>query len=490
MQNPRASSEPQNPNDARDGLHYNKPLIFFYYSSMPLSVVILAAGLGKRMKSARPKVLHALAGKPLLQHVIDSARALEPAQMLVVVGHGADQVQSAMQGQELHFIVQREQLGTGHAVQQCVDSVTPGNDLLVLFGDVPLIRAETLAQMIEAGSDATVCVLSFVPDDPFNYGRVLRDAGDNVSAIVEHKDATAKQRQIGECNSGVMLIRGARLESLLGSLNNDNAQGEYYLTDVVRHAVAAGEVVHAVVCDDPHEVDGVNNQQQLAAVEAQFRRRQVDALMNQGAKLYDPERVDIRGELSVGQDVEIDVNCVFEGVVILGDNVRVGANCVIRNTSIAAGSEIKPMTSIDEAVIGRNVSIGPFARIRPGTECHDAVRIGNFVEIKKAVIGQGSKVNHLSYIGDTDMGSDVNIGAGTITCNYDGVNKSKTIIEDGVFVGSDTQLVAPVRVARGATIGAGSTITKDAPADKLTVSRAKQITLDNWSKPVKNKEGN
>ena len=408
--------------------------------------------------------------------------------MLVVVGHGAEQVQAAMQGQELHFIVQSEQLGTGHAVQQCMEAITPGNDLLVLFGDVPLIRAETMALLIDGAGDAAVCVLSFIPDDPSNYGRVLRDEQNRVVAIVEHKDATEVQREVRECNSGVMLIRGASLGTLLGALDNDNAQGEYYLTDVVAHAVAAGEKVDAVVSDDPGEVDGVNNQQQLAAVEAQLRRRQAELLMSRGVKLYDPGRIDIRGELNVGRDVEIDVNCVFEGVVTLGDGVRIGANCVIRDTSIEAGSEVKPMTSIDEAVIGRDVCIGPFARIRPGTECHDAAKIGNFVETKKAVIGRGSKVNHLSYIGDTDMGSDVNIGAGTITCNYDGVNKSKTIIEDDVFVGSDTQLVAPVRVGRGATIGAGSTITKNAPADKLTVSRARQISLDNWSKPVKHKE--
>jgi bifunctional UDP-N-acetylglucosamine pyrophosphorylase/glucosamine-1-phosphate N-acetyltransferase len=451
---------------------------------MPLSIVILAAGQGTRMKSARPKVLHQLAGKPLLQHVVDSSRALEPEQIIVVVGHGADQVQSAMQGQGLHFVGQREQLGTGHALQECLDHINPGNAVLVLFGDVPLIRAETMAAMIEQTSDATVCILSFEPENPFGYGRVTRKQG-VVQAIVEQKDATPEQQEIGECFSGLMLIRGDKLQRLAAALENDNAQREYYLTDIVGIAVADGDTVTAVVCADPDEVSGVNNQRQLAAVEALYRDRQVDALMEHGVKIYDPARIDVRGFIEAGKDVEIDVNCVFEGTVTLGDNVRIGANCVIRNTSIAAGSVIQPMTSIDEAVIGRDVSIGPFARIRPGTGLADEVKIGNFVETKKTQIGKGSKVSHLSYIGDTEMGSDVNIGAGTITCNYDGVNKSKTIIEDGVFIGSDTQLVAPVRVERNATIGAGSTITKDAPADKLTISRAKQVTIGAWSKPEK-----
>ena len=451
---------------------------------MPLSIVILAAGQGTRMKSARPKVLHELAGKPLLQHVVDAGRALEPEQIIAVVGHGGELVQAAMQGQDLDFVEQREQLGTGHALQQCLDHVNPGNAVLVLFGDVPLIRAETMASMIEQTGDAAVCILSFEPADPSGYGRVIRQQ-DRVQAIVEHKDATSEQRAIGECFSGLMLIRGDSLPRLVSALDNDNAQQEYYLTDVVGIAVAAGDAVAAVVCADPDEVNGVNNQQQLAAVEGLYRGRQVEALMEHGVKVYDPLRIDLRGVVEVGRDVEIDVNCVFEGTVTLGDNVRIGANCMIRNTSIAAGSVIQPMTSIDEAVIGRNVSIGPFARIRPGTGLADDVRIGNFVEIKKSQIGRGSKVNHLSYVGDTEMGSDVNIGAGTITCNYDGANKSKTIIEDGVFIGSDTQLVAPVRVERNATIGAGSTITRTAPADKLTISRAKQVTIGSWSKPVK-----
>lgn len=441
------------------------------------------------MKSARPKVTHDLAGKPLLQHVVDTSRALEPEQIIVVTGHGAEQVHAMMQEQHISFVEQAEQLGTGHALAQCLDAISTGNEVLVLFGDVPLIRAETMAKICKQGGDAAVCILSFMPENPFNYGRIVRQQDASVRAIVEHRDASQEQLEIGECFSGIMAIRGDCLHQLVTSLDNKNAQGEYYLTDVVDIAVANGEPVSAIICEDPGEVSGVNNQQQLAAVEALYRARQADALMTQGAKIFDPARIDIRGEIRLGHDVQIDVNCVFEGTVTLGDNVRIGANCVIRNSSIDAGSEIHPMTSIDEAVIGRDVSIGPFARIRPGAEFDDMTKIGNFVEVKKSRIGKGSKISHLSYIGDTEMGGGVNIGAGTIVCNYDGVNKFKTIIEDGVFIGSDTQLVAPVTVARNATVGAGSTITRDVPADKLTVSRAKQVTINGWSKPVKQPKG-
>jgi bifunctional UDP-N-acetylglucosamine pyrophosphorylase/glucosamine-1-phosphate N-acetyltransferase len=452
---------------------------------MPLSIVILAAGQGTRMKSAHPKVLHPLAGKPLLQHVVDASQALRPAQIIVVVGHGAAEVRDTVQGQRLQFVEQAEQLGTGHAVQQCLDVIEPGNDVLVLVGDVPLIRGETLSALLGAIGDAAVCVLGFRPENPHGYGRLQRAENGDVIAIVEQRDTDAESARIGECNSGIMLIRGDRLRGLLAGIENRNAQGEYYLTDIVGLAAAGGDRVTALACDEPGEVSGVNDQQQLASVERLYRARRAAALMRQGVKLYDPERIDIRGNLEVGRDVEIDVNCVFEGEVALGDNVRVGANCIIRDTRIGADSEIKPMTSIDAAEIGRGVAIGPFARIRPGTRLADDVRIGNFVETKQSQIGAGSKVNHLSYIGDTEMGSGVNIGAGTITCNYDGVNKSRTIIGDGVFIGSDTQLVAPVRVEANATIGAGSTITRDVPGDKLTVSRVRQVTIDNWSKPRK-----
>ena len=437
------------------------------------------------MKSSRPKVVHRLADRPLLQHVVDSSRGLSPEQVLVVIGHGADQVRQIMRGQDLCFVEQAEQLGTGHAVVQCLDELITGNDVLVLVGDVPLIRAETLARFVEHSAGSAVGVLSFEPANASGYGRIIRNENGNVLAIVEEKDTTTAQQGITESNSGIIYIRGNKVIELISGLSNDNAQGEFYLTDVVGLAVANGGQVSAMVCADADEVTGVNNQRQLARVEALYRARQVDALMEQGAKLYEPARIDIRGELKVGIDVEIDINCVFEGEVMLGDKVRIGASCIIRNSTISTGSEIKPMTSIDEAIIGSNVSIGPFARVRPGTECADNSRIGNFVETKKAIIGAGSKVNHLSYIGDTEMGKDVNIGAGTITCNYDGANKFKTIIEDGVFIGSDTQLVAPVKISRNATIGAGSTITKDSPAEKLTLSRSKQITLNNWSRPEK-----
>lgn len=437
------------------------------------------------MKSQRPKVIHHLAGKPLLQHVIDTCRTLTPDQIIVVVGHHAEQVKQTLAGQEIDFVEQQQQLGTGHAVAQCLPSLSPGNDVLVLYGDVPLTTPKTLSELILLTADSEVGILSFIPQDSFGYGRIVRDDAQNVAAIVEQKDASEAEQAILESNSGIMLIKGGKVEKYLSAIDNDNAQSEYYLTDVVKIAVANGGSVAATICSDPNEVNGVNNQQQLAMVESLFRSRQAESLMLQGVKLYDPARIDVRGTLSVGQDVEIDINCVFEGDVILGDNVRIAANCIIRNSTIGANSDIKPMTSIDEAMIGQAVTIGPFARIRPGTDCADGVKIGNFVETKKAQIGQGSKISHLSYIGDTEMGKGVNIGAGTITCNYDGVNKFKTIIEDGVFIGSDTQLIAPVTIAKNATIGAGSTITKDSPAEKLTLSRAKQMTLDSWVRPVK-----
>ena len=440
------------------------------------------------MMSSRPKVIHELAGKPLLQHVVASGCELQPDQVIVVIGHGAGQVRAAMQDEPVTFVEQAEQLGTGHALQQCLDTITPGNDVLVLVGDAPLIRADTLHQLVDQRGDAVVSVLSFIPANNYGYGRIARADNGNVRAIVEQKDTTADEAEIRECNSGILLIDGARVRELVMALENNNAQQEYYLTDVVALAVARGYSVTAVVCEDADEVNGINNQQQLAVVETIYRQRCANALMDQGVKLFDPTRIDVRGDVTVGRDVQIDINCIFEGDVTLGDNVRIGANCVIRNTSIGAGSEIQPMTSIDDAIIGREVSIGPFARMRPGTECADNVKIGNFVETKKAHIGQGSKVSHLSYIGDTEMGSAVNVGAGTITCNYDGVNKFRTIIEDGVFIGSNTQLVAPVRVARNATIGAGSIITKDVVADRLTLSRASQVTIDGWSRPLKKTE--
>jgi len=452
---------------------------------MPLSIIILAAGQGTRMKSSRPKVVHPVAGRPMLQHVVDTSLSLKPEQVIVVVGHQSEQVRELIDGEGLVYVEQPQQLGTGHAVVQCLGELNEGNDVLVLYGDVPLIKAETLQGLLSDTAGSSIGILSFVPENAQGYGRILRDEDDSVKAIVEEKDANNEEKNIRESNSGILFIDGANLHSLIGKLDDDNTQSEFYLTDVVRHAVNDNLHVSATICASAEEVFGVNDQAQLAAVERVYQRRQAQKLMLAGVKLYDPERIDVRGNLQVGTDVEIDVNCVFEGNVRLAHNVRIGANCVIRNSKIGTDSVVLPMTSIDEAIIGCQVSIGPYARIRPGTECDDGVKIGNFVETKKAKIGAGSKVNHLSYIGDTDMGSGVNIGAGTITCNYDGVNKFKTIIEDDVFVGSDTQLVAPVTIGRGTTIGAGSTITRDTPADKLTLTRSKQVTLDTWKKPTR-----
>ena len=456
---------------------------------MPLSIIILAAGQGVRMKSSRPKVMHALAGKPMLQHVVDTCLALEPDQIIVVVGHQSERVRSMMHDQGLEFVEQSDQQGTGHAVAQCLPVLNKGNDVIVLYGDVPLISVDTIRALLDKSDGTSVNILSFLPQNSQGYGRIQRSADDNIEAIVEENDASAEQKKIRESNSGILFIVGEKIGDLIGKLDNNNVQGEYLLTDVVKHAVQQGLKVAATICSENDDLYGVNNQAQLAEVEKIYRRRQVEKLMRGGVKLYDPARIDIRGTLQVGTDIEIDINCVFEGDVSLSDRVKIGANCVIRNSTIGSDSIIQPMSSIDGAVIGNRVSIGPFARIRPGTECADEVKIGNFVETKKSQIGAGSKVNHLSYIGDAEIGAAVNIGAGTITCNYDGVNKFKTIIEDGVFIGSNTQLVAPVRIARGATIGAGSTITSDTPADKLTLSRSKQVTIDAWKKPArKNRE--
>ncbi len=455
--------------------------------NMPLSVIILAAGKGSRMKSSRPKVIHELAGEPMLQHVVNTSKQLLPEQILVVIGHEAIQVEEVMQGQGLVFVEQREQLGTGHAVLQCHDLISTGNDILVLYGDVPMIHVETLETLIEEGkNDHVVCLLSFIAENPTGYGRILREHG-QVKAIVEEKDASDEIRKIKESNSGIVFIKGNEYASLLADLDNDNAQQEYYLTDVVKHAVNKKQSVAAVICTDETEVLGVNNQMQLAHLESIFRRKKAEELMLNGVKIVDPDRIDIRGSIKAGENVVIDINCVFEGNVELEDGVAIGANCVIKDSKIGSASEILPMSVIENSEIGSLNNIGPFARIRPETVTFDSAKIGNFVEVKKSIIGLGSKVNHLTYIGDTEMGANVNIGAGTITCNYDGAYKHKTIIEDNVFVGSDTQLVAPVKVTQGSTIGAGSTITKDTPAGQLSFSRAKQVSIKGWERPRKNK---
>ena len=451
---------------------------------MGLNVVILAAGQGKRMHSSLPKVLHPLAGRPLLAHVIGTARALKPARICVVYGHGGEQVPAALAASDLQFAKQEPQLGTGHALQQALPELEAGGDVLVLYGDVPLISMTTLTALT-SGNGERARLVTVELSDPAGYGRIVRDAQGEIRAIVEEKDANEEQRRIAEINTGIMLLPGTRLADWLGRLSNSNAQGEYYLTDVIAMAIADGVHVAARAPAAAWEVMGVNTKEQLAELERVHQRRTASGLLDAGVTLTDPARIDVRGELRCASDVRIDVNCVFEGEVELGAGVNVGANCVIRNTRIGAATRVEPFSFIDGAVIRENCIIGPYARIRPGTELANDVHIGNFVEVKASTIGSGSKANHLAYIGDTSMGRDVNVGAGTITCNYDGADKHRTVIEDDVFIGSDTQLVAPVTVGRGSTIGAGSTITRDTPPGELTLSRAKQTSIANWKRPRK-----
>ena len=456
---------------------------------MSISVVILAAGQGKRMKSDLPKVLQPLAGRPLLQHVIDTARELEAADIHVVYGHGGERVRETLAAPGLSWALQAEQLGTGHAVMQAMPSVPDDHLALILYGDVPMVEAATLRRLIAAAGDASIGVLSVRMKDPTGYGRIVRDRAGNVARIVEHKDANQKERAIDEVNTGLMAVPAKRLRDWLGQLKNDNAQGEYYLTDIVVMAARAGLKVDAVLADREDEVLGVNDKVQLAEVEAVYRRRRATALMLQGVTLVDPARFDARGTVEVGRDVFIDVNVVFEGAVKLGDRVRIGPNVVVRDSSIGDDTVVFPNCVIEKATIGTNCNIGPFARFRPSSTLDTGVHIGNFVEVKNSNLGPGSKANHLAYVGDTDIGSKVNVGAGTITCNYDGANKWRTTIGDGAFIGSGSMLVAPVTIGAGATIGAGSTITKDAPDGKLTLERAKQLTLDGWKRPEKQPKG-
>ncbi|WP_295995155.1 bifunctional UDP-N-acetylglucosamine diphosphorylase/glucosamine-1-phosphate N-acetyltransferase GlmU [Rugamonas sp.] len=454
-----------------------------------MNVVILAAGMGKRMQSALPKVLHPLAGKPLLSHVIDTARSLSPGRLCVIYGHGGAAVLDllAKRGEVVATALQEPQLGTGHAVMQALPELDDNVPTLILYGDVPLTTAATLRRLVDAAGDDQLGILTVVQDDPFGLGRIIRENGEIV-AIVEEKDGSEAQRAIQEINSGIMVAPTAQLKRWLASLSNNNAQGEYYLTDIVAKAVGDGVRVVSAQPDAQWEVAGVNSKVQLAQLERIHQGNIALALLERGVTLADPARIDVRGELVCGRDVSIDVGCVFEGKVELADGVSIGAHSVIVNARIAAGAVIKPFCHIEQAVVGAASVIGPYARLRPGTELAEDVHVGNFVEVKNSQIAAHSKANHLSYIGDATIGSRVNIGAGTITCNYDGVNKSRTVIEDEAFIGSDTQLIAPVTVGRGATIGAGTTLSKDAPAGKLTLSRARQVTVDGWTRPVKIKQ--
>jgi bifunctional UDP-N-acetylglucosamine pyrophosphorylase / glucosamine-1-phosphate N-acetyltransferase len=453
---------------------------------MPLDVIILAAGQGKRMHSALPKVLHLLAGRPLLGHVIDTARSLAPRKIVVVHGHGGGEVKAMFDGVDVEWVEQAEQLGTGHAVLQALPRVGAQSEALVLYGDVPLVRADTLRRLGDAARGG-LAILTAEPPDPGNYGRILRGAGGAVERIVEHKDATASELAVREVNAGFLAAKTAQLAAWLDQVKNHNAQAEYYLTDVIGLAVRSGVPVTAVKATDWREVMGVNSRHELAQLERTYQAIQAARLLEQGVALADPARIDVRGVLSCGQDVWIDVNCVFEGNVSLGDGVHVGPNCVLRNTEVAAGSEILAFSMLEDAKVGGRCRIGPYSRLRPGTSLAQDVHIGNFVEVKASRFGAGSKANHLSYIGDAEVGARVNVGAGTITCNYDGATKSRTVIEDDCFIGSDTTLVAPVRIARGSYIGAGSTINKDTPPDQLTVARTRQVSIPGW-KPRKGKE--
>lgn len=448
-----------------------------------LNVVILAAGRGTRMHSDKPKVLHLLAGKPLVQHVLDCAHQLDPHKICVVYGHGGEAVPKALLRTDAQCVLQEPQLGTGHAVQQAMPHLDSDGQTLVLYGDVPLIQHTTLHQMQQAGSGMTLLTVNM--DNPTGYGRILRNAEGDVTGIVEEKDATPEQREILEVNTGIMLVPTALLLGCLANLRNNNSQGEYYLTDVVSLAVEQGVVVHTVQPDHEWEIQGINSKSQLAFLERTWQQVVAQRLLAQGVTLADPARLDVRGQLACGRDVEIDIGCIFEGEVHLGNNVRIGAYCIVKNATINDGTQVSAFSHIDSSVVGENCHIGPYARLRPGSRLHAEVHVGNFVEIKNSEIEKGSKANHLSYIGDTTIGRRVNIGAGTITCNYDGVNKHRTVIEDDVFIGSDTQLIAPVKVARGSTIGAGSTITRDTPVGELTLSRAKQMTINGWQRPVK-----
>ena len=455
---------------------------------MSAAIVVLAAGQGKRMHSKLPKVMHRVAGKTMVEHVLDTAAAVSDVQPVLVYGHGGERLREGLSHRALTWVEQAAQLGTGHAVAQTLAALPDDGLVLILYGDVPLLRSASLANLLHAAETSGFAVLTVSMADPTGYGRILRDAVGNVARIVEHKDASSAELAIAEINTGIMAIAAASLKRWIPRLGNSNAQGEYYLTDCVEMAVTEGVSVKGVLCADADEALGVNNRRQLAEVERIYQRRVAGELLDAGVTLLDPARLDVRGQLVCGHDVIIDINVVFEGRVVLGDNVRIGPNNVIANTSIGDDVEILSNCVIDSATIGAASRIGPFARVRPETTLGRDTHIGNFVEIKKSTIGEGSKVNHLAYVGDAEIGRQVNIGAGTITCNYDGAFKHKTIIEDDVFVGSDTQLVAPVRIGQGVTIGAGTTVTADVAADLLVISRVRQKTISGWQRPRKPKK--
>lgn len=455
-------------------------------SNSAMSVVILAAGKGTRMYSDLPKVLHTLAGKPMVQHVIDAANKLGAQRVNLVYGHGGDLLKQTLNDGSLNWVLQAEQLGTGHAMQMAAPFFADDEDILMLYGDVPLISVETLQRLREAKPQGGIGLLTVKLDDPTGYGRIARENG-KVVGIVEHKDASEEQRKINEINTGILVANGADLKRWLGKLDNNNAQGEFYITDIIALAHGEGREIAAVHPDRLSEVEGVNNRLQLSRLERVYQTEQADKLLLAGVMLRDPARFDLRGELTHGRDVEIDTNVIVEGRVTLGNRVKIGTGCVIKNAVIGDDCEISPYTVIEDATLEAACTIGPFARLRPGAELAEGAHVGNFVEMKKARLGKGSKAGHLSYLGDAEIGDNVNIGAGTITCNYDGANKHKTIIGDDVFVGSDTQLVAPVTVANGVTIGAGTTVTRDIAENELVISRVKQKHIQGWQRPVKKK---
>ncbi|MDN7125347.1 bifunctional UDP-N-acetylglucosamine diphosphorylase/glucosamine-1-phosphate N-acetyltransferase GlmU [Pseudidiomarina terrestris] len=452
---------------------------------MALSVVVLAAGKGTRMRSALPKVLHPVAHKAMVQHVIDSARQLDTDAIHVIYGHGAETLLERLGGQQLNFVEQAEQLGTGHAVQQIVPHINDDEHVLILYGDVPLTRVETLQDLVRAGSGTDLALLTVTLPDPTGYGRIMRDTNGHVTGIVEQKDATPEQLAVTEANTGMMLVHGKALKRWLGQLSNDNAQGEYYLTDIVAMAAQEGVAIASTQPRDIHEVEGANNRVQLAALERAYQQRQAEQLMLDGATLLDPARVDVRGTVRIANDVVVDVNVIFEGQVELGEGVVIESNCILRNCSIAAGARIKSHSIVEDAQVGEDCEVGPYARLRPGSVLEQGAKVGNFVEMKKTRLGKGSKANHLTYLGDAVIGDGVNIGAGTITCNYDGVNKFTTEIDDGAFIGSNSSLVAPVRIGKQATVGAGSTVTKTIEDGELGIARGKQRNITGWQRPQK-----